>query len=211
MPFVLDTAASIEAPVGIETIHDLIQPWVIGCPPPLINLAIRLAQTKFARRTLLWEEELPPLVATPLALYKPELPDGAVMTHLRRVRVGDADYSLDTRVQARLRETGTFAHCSTEKIVALRPIPQAGQQIVITAVLSPTIASTDIPGPLVTHRDHIANGALHYLLSIPRKDWTDMNAASDRRMEFESAISVHAARTARGFASAGIRAPINWF
>lgn len=195
--------------VNPEEFYDMLPrvlPYATDCPPQTAEFHLRLVATDFFQRTLAWREDLAP-VATVVGQesYALPLPQHAAVAKLMfytfdgdRFHVIDAEAGLELA----LEESGMSISWTHDRVTArIAPVPtEAGKVLGFRVALKPSLNATQIPGNMHEHYiDHIVEGVLARLLSMPKKTWTDIGAADRHRAAYELAVARVGLMTAKGF------------
>lgn len=171
------------------TFLDYVQPWVSGASQPMAEHAIKLAAIEFMqvsrcdRRTLAAVST----VADSSAAIALTLPAETEIVRIESVRLQDGEFldPLETNITdtTLVNESGEPKYyqrdASNSKLIVL-PRADAVYSLVTRVSLKPTLAGTGVDNDNIANRyaEAIGWGAIHRLLSIPSKPWSDMGAAS---------------------------------
>jgi hypothetical protein len=197
-------------------------PYAPGCPDPTLEHHIRLAAIEFCRKTNVWQADLAPLVGDGvLRLFTMVPPTEAQVAKLLGVAISDT-YSnvVDAGIKQPLigaqlvrdQTSETIAFTDDLATLTVWPVQAVDASIVAKVALKPTMAATTLPSVLFgNYAQDIATGALSTILSMPKKDWTDMPAAGIAATTFRARMSVVARAVERGFAKSCRRSSTRWF
>lgn len=172
-----------------STFLDYVMPWAPAVEQLMAEHAIKLAAISFFHDSRCDRRALSSIAtvadsATPITLT---LPSGTEIVRVERVRIADGD-DLDplatTDVSAEmLNDSGMPTHyqrsASSSKLVVY-PTPDAIYTLLPTVSIKPTLAATGVDSDDLANRyaREIGWGAIGLLLSMPKKPWSDMTAAS---------------------------------
>lgn len=198
-----------------ERFYQYVLPSVPTCPEPTADHQIRLAAMEFCDRTHVWTETLDSIEIDGSASYALNFDQDAEIATLVSVRVGDDDYTLVSRSDAKRMiqrgEAARIAWTDNRQDVFLHPIPQDGELIVEVA-LKPSLAAEDFPDDVFAHHaEDIAHGALARLHALPKQDWTDLVEAQRRRSLFDEAIASAGIQASKGYGNATMRVRAHFF
>lgn len=164
-----------------------IAPHIYGCPDMLIENSIRAAVIELCERAHVYQMELDPLTTVSgMYEYDLEVPTGTSVYKILWVTHEGKDLEPITSslLEQRLPKWRQNGQSSTPKyfvkqssaLVWLAPTPATTSvsSTIIRAVLKPTHTSKSCDNDVMNdYREAIINGALHRLLRIPNRDWTD--------------------------------------
>lgn len=191
-----------------------VAPQVLACPRDTMLHHIQQACIEFCRRSHVWREDLPTLLADGIStIYTPALDDQVEIAKLLFATVQDV--STTPKCEARIVEsiegrealrdgwTELVAWTDNRKTVSFAPAPRLDARLDLYVALKPALTAFSFPDDIFAHHaEDIAEGALWRLKRMTGRDvsWGDANAAMDHKAEFERRISTAAAQASRGFA-----------
>lgn len=165
-----------------------------GAPDILVEQKILDAAIEFCNLSGYWQQELDPFetIATN-DNYDIDTPSDSVIRHILSLSVNgltiypSKTVELDRRSQGWRTRTGPpkrFVMKSMTELM-LTPIPDAVYPVTAFASLRPSKDATEIPDILIDFkREEIVAGAIFKLLTIPGRQWTDMQTAGFYRQQF---------------------------
>ena len=198
------------------TLDDLlprILPYLPGCPSALARKHLLEAIRDWCEKTEIWVDDLPTVRSeagrSDYVLNVDRHQEVIRLDH-DTLNIGDVEYPIIgshvARAEMRTRSRGLerFAWTNNLDDIHVWPAPSvSGLPIVLTAVLRPSEAATEIAREAVgRHADGVCAGAIFRLQSMPKKEWTDMDSATINNAKFEEAV-----QRATHSASAGFRRP----
>lgn len=201
----------------------LILPYATTVSAPLLKQHVRLAAIEFFSYTKAWQSELAPIVADGVKTAFPlTLPADSAVEKLLTVEVTDANGNksepgvktpLYGARLARQNAPDLIAFMTAGRaILNVQPKRPAGETIVATVALKPSMAALTMPDDLFEQFGmDIAKGALSSLLAIKDKPWTDTSLARLMYVEFNNAKAVTSRQVERGFAISQRRSAIRWY
>jgi len=168
--------------------------YVPGCPEPLVEQKIRDAAIEFCNLSGYWQEELDPFdTEADRGTYDIDAPANAVIRHIltlkadEEILIPSKTVSLDRRAEhwrTRTNKPRRYVLKSMTELL-LTPTPDKIYSITAFASLRPSNNATEIPDILMDfQREVIASGAIFKLMTIPTRQWTDMNSAAIYRQQF---------------------------
>lgn len=166
--------------VELSELHAQVMPFVGGCPAPLVNLSIVRAAKEFFRRTQLLVAEVDSFDETGVDLtYKAtNLWDN----YLRPERI--LSVSIDRKEQSQSQWTAI-----APDTITLTKAPEDDSTISGVLVFSLLDAAEELPTAVVSdHGEALADGALAFLFTIPRKPWFDVQQAAFYADRFERKV-----------------------
>lgn len=206
------------AETAFTTLYDEVVPELTGAVAlPLVLNAIRQAARDFCMRSFVWRVDQGPMaVAQNANEYDWEPPTNTEA--VRPMQVWLEKRPLTPRTANELSEMfgdfmraeGTpsyFVADRPDKLVIV-PKPTGVYTTGITAKLAvmPSQAATGMETIYATrYRDAIGYGAKARLFRMPRKPWTDKQAASDYQAMFDAAVNTAQLEASRGFGGARAR------
>ena len=166
--------------VELSELHAQVMPFVGGCPAPLVNLAIVRAAKEFFRRTQLLVAKVENFEDTGVALtYKAS---NTWDSYLRPERI--LSVSIDGKEQSQSQWTAI----APDTITMTKDI-EDGVTISGVLVFSLLDAAEELPAAVANeHGEALADGALAFLFTVPRKPWFDVQQAAFYADRFERKI-----------------------
>lgn len=197
-------------------------PYAPGCPDATAEHHLRQAAISFCRHTNVWQTTLAALTGDGvLTSFAMVLPTDAEASKLLGVAVtesglaiSDASLPVPSDGAQRIRDGSLHLIAFTEDLRTLTvwPAQPVAASIVATAALKPSMTAATFPAVLFGHyAQDIANGALATILSMPKTEWTDMNAAAIKAAEFNARKATVARIVERGFSKSTRRSSTRWF
>lgn len=197
-------------------------PYAPGCPDAVMEHHVRQAAIEFCRSTFVWQANLAPITGDGAStVFALTMPTGALACKLLRVVINVAGYqpqSIDVVTPEigaeRIRDDDLRPCAFTGDLSGLVvwPAQPATASIVPTVALRPSQAAAVFPDVVFNqYVNDIAAGALAGLLSVPKQDWTDMQAAAIKASQFNSRKATVARIVERGAAKSGRRSALRWF
>lgn len=197
-------------------------PYAPDCPDATAEHHLRQAAISFCRHTNVWQAPLSALTGNGvLTAFPMTLPSDAEASKLLGVVVNKSgfapqDASLPIPPDgAQLIRDGSLhliAFTGDLRTLTVWPAQPVAASIVATVALKPSMAAATFPDALFGHyAQDIANGALSTILSMPKKDWTDMATAAIKAAEFNARKSTVARIVERGFSKSTRRSAMRWF
>lgn len=187
----------------ISTFYPLIEPYVIGCPVPLMNQAVLRSAIEFCRRTNAVQEIGTQDITADTTEYDIDVPTSSQLTCIVGVWVGGkkidpvATDSVESGTAMRGNigqdevppgnSTCYYQRLPSDSVIYLWPSPTdtITDGLAIKAAFEPTQAATSLADVLWTyHADAIAYGALAYLMSLPGQSFSNPTSAVDFRTRF---------------------------
>lgn len=197
-------------------------PYAPGCPDPTIEHHVRLAAIEFCRATNVWQAKLAPMVGNGvLSVFTLVPPTDAQVAKVLGVAISDA-YSnvvcagikppLVGAQMVRDKASETIAFTDDLSTLTVWPVQAVAASIVATVALKPTMTAATLPALLFgNYAQDIAAGALSTLLSMPKKDWTDIASAAMAAATFKTRKSAVSRIVERGFSKSVRRSSTRWF
>ena len=166
--------------VELSELHAQVMPFVGGCPAPLVNLAIVRAAKEFFRRTQLLVAKVENFEDTGVALtYQAS---NTWDSYLRPERI--LSVSIDGKEQSQSQWTAI----APDTITMTKDI-EDGVTISGVLVFSLLDAAEELPAAVANeHGEALADGAMAFLFTIPRKPWFDVQQAAFYADRFERKI-----------------------
>ena len=197
-------------------------PYAPGCPDATMEHHVRQAAIEFCRATLVWQADLTAIAGDGAStVFALTMPTGAAACKLLRVVINVTGYQpqladvVTPDIGAERIRDGNLRPCAfTGDLSGLVVFPAqpTTASIAPTAALKPSQAAAVFPDDLFNqHANDIAAGALASLLSMPKQEWTDMQAAAIKASQFSSRKATVARIVERGAAKSGRRSALRWF
>jgi len=197
-------------------------PYAPGCPDGTMEHHVRQAAIEFCRATFVWQADLAPIAGdgttTTFALT---MPTGALACKLLAVAINTtgfapvmADLVAPEDGAARIRNDDLRPCAFTGDLSGLVvwPAQPSTASMVATVALKPSQTAATFPDVLFNqHANDIACGALASLLSMPKQEWTDMQAAGIKAGQFNTRKTTVARIVARGSAKSERKSALRWF
>lgn len=171
-------------------------PDVLGCPEPTVERHLARAARDFCTRTLAWRVDLDAITtiaSTPG--YDLPLPSQSEAFKIIGATLNGLDIGLEvangTSAADRQRGNSGGSRVLTFdlKTITVMPTPAAGQTLIVTALLRPTITAQGVPDFLGDqHGQIIADGALSTLLTLNKADWANVGLAAIKKDAFDKGI-----------------------
>lgn len=198
---------------AITGFYDYVLPHVPGCAPALALLEIRNALIDFMERARVQRHTLDAIdivagthnyVLTPAVGYRTV--DVLMAKYNGKEIVPAGDALLDAQIQDWRESTTTgvpeFYQLSDDlgTIYLYRyPADSLADGLVVEIAEAPTRTATEVNDYVFNrHAEDIAHGALHRLMAMPKKPWTNDGLAVWHGRMFNSAISAYGARADLG-------------
>jgi hypothetical protein len=193
-------------------------PYVPGCSASMAKRHLLNAAREWCRDTEIWQADLLPLItragrvgyALNTERHQEVVKINWVYVDTEKCRLVAAAAAQTILDEFRLNpDQVACAACWTtnREDVNLHPSPTTdGQLIRINAVLMPSKNAEELAEEVIgRHEESIAAGALGRLLSMPKEDWTDMDAASMWMGQFIDAKQRALFEVAHGFGRLRLR------
>ena len=188
-----------------------VQPYVQGCPRPVVLTAINQAISEFCQKTLIWRETLPTFDLTvDDDIYALSLPADMAMVMPVYVSINGSTIHPMTEEELdhmdygwRTSDTGTPSKyfCPEPGTIQFNRKPEETlvDAVKVRAALKPsTTALTSGATIYANWYETIRRGALHYLMEMPKKEWSDPAQAMVNGRYFNSQIQSALAQANRG-------------
>lgn len=197
-------------------------PYAPGCPDATMEHHVRQAAIDFCRATFVWQANLTAIPGDGAStVFAMAMPAGALACKLLAVTINvtgvaprPADLVTPEEGAERIRD-GDLRPCAFTGDLAglvVWPAQPTTASIVPTVALKPSQAAATFPDVLFSqHANDIACGALASLLSLPRQEWTDMQAAAIKAAYFSDRKATIARTVERGASKSGRRSALRWF
>lgn len=199
-----------------EDILTSVLPWVEGCPDTVALDHIKKAARGFCARTLVWNYSCRPISATSaLATYTVLIGEHEEMVRMLRCEVNGTAYQVPNPTLGRSLVRSLSGHiCAVggNNDFTLSPAPwQDGVQIITDVAVKPTMTATIWPDDLSEHVEAIAAGAVATLCAIPKKEWSDSDAAARKLGEFNDRVGTIAIKTSKGLGRERAGSAVTWY
>lgn len=198
---------------ALESALPHVLPSVNGAPASMALLNLREAAREFCRRTLIWQEELAPvLTLVDVANYELPLPEKGALVKLLAYSYDGRDSLLATPAQGRglaLHGCGADVLWTDDLLTFnVNPVPKtAGKPIRVTVALQPAETSLEVPAFVLSqHVEAIAAGAIARIAALPAQNFSNDVVANAKGGQFERAVSREAMKVARGHGRTRTRA-----
>lgn len=175
-------------------------PYVIGCPNPTVDHALREAARQFCLDSKAWQET-EESEADGGNRYFFDESGQTELVQVVRASVGGRDldifgaHQLPADWEARPPCGRALYHLNEEEYV-LFPVPAAGQVISLTQAMRPSLIGGGVGDDVFKHHaEAIASGAKSRLMRMPRQAWTDLEQAGICNTEFAAGIQRAANRS----------------
>lgn len=191
-----------------------IVPITPGAPPPLVDTVVRQAATEFCTIAGVWLEELAPIDSV---VDQDEYTLASANTDGMVHFVHSVFYD-DVRMGMQEWESFQVEHpdhpntdaASTpykytmkdRDTLSLFPVPPTAvtDGIVVRCSIIPTKASTGLDSNVASdYEEAIIHGALHRLLLMPNKEWTEMRLADYYGRKFRADMAYARSRISKGY------------
>lgn len=192
--------------VKYEDLLPEILPGVRNCPDSTIEQHIRSAVIDMCEKTEIYQAELDP-VTTIEGIYEYDLepPTGTTVHRIRHaIYKGNSLEPVSSGLLEQRRPKWRDEDGTPEYFIKqgqsrfwLVPVPNEtiANAVILRAVLKPSHESTACDDYIMNDfRDTIVNGALARLLRVPRRDWTDYQAAAVYNSLYEEQLGRAAKR-----------------
>lgn len=191
--------------------------WARTAPDPLVNQALVRSAREFCRRTLVWRQWLACVKSvSPVYEYTPTLPSGSEALQLEQVTLDGRTIEIATMWQPELDFEGDaddLEQLSVTRTLVTFTLTGAEQTGTVKAFLAlqPTRASTTLPDLLASrYLEAICDGAISYLLRLPKTTFENQAQANEARVRFMTAVGEAGHDTFKGLTAARPRSRINW-
>lgn len=165
-----------------------------GAPDILVEQKLRDAAIELCNMSGYWRESLDPVVTqAEKDIYDIEPPTQAVIKNILTMQIDDEPLHPSRTVDLDKRSHGWRTRqgkprryvLDSMRTFMLTPIPDGAYSITAFATLRPEPDATELPDIVVDFLRHvIVAGATYRLLSMPRRQWTDMQTAGLHRIDF---------------------------
>jgi hypothetical protein len=176
-----------------------------GCSYLTAANALRMAAQEFCERTKCWRVTMAPIaMLADTTSYSFAYTAELEVSQVLEVKLDDQEISNLTRDQEDGQLPGLFAR--TNRDFTINPVPAAGQQLVVKAILRPGNASTGVEDFIYfAHAEAIAKGARSRLQSMTNQPFSNPRAAGEARDDFERMIGTAIVAVARAHSRAPLR------
>lgn len=205
---------------GFAELVNEIAPHVLGCPPTSIIAAARKAALELCRDGYAWMVDLDPIdVVADIDAYEAisPFPEGRVFTVLRVIH-NDAELPgitwdmlirrNPTHPDIAVHATPAMYSIQNSQWISLFPVPDTSITggLRVHATLVPVSDSVGIERRVMDdYEDAIIRGALHRLLIMPNKTWTDIKLSDFYGRKFKHDVSQCRARVNKGLMNKSLR------
>lgn len=198
--------------------HGDVIPYVIGCPVPSADHALRRSAQEFFERTRVWRVNLDPVITSTETEYDIELEPQSELVRIERGTIADRPLNVlnadslpaNFRSQPDCHRDSVFT--TDRKVLQLANTPAIGEALKLEVSLKPSNTASGIQDFLFDqYVQVIAWGALSKLMLQPNADYVNPKLAMVNRQMFEEAmVNVNVANW-RGFSSSRPRAKASFF
>lgn len=190
-----------------------VQPYVIGCPDPVLTHHVRLAAMEFCRKTLCWMKRLEEIRTDGSSIVEIEAEIGALIVKVKSVTVNGKDWPLvdATTGLTNLSNESSDKFCFTEdgKTLNIYPIQPAGSIVIVRAAMAPTVTASSMHDDLNEFIQDIASGAVASIMRIPKQPFTSTDHAIHEAI-FRDRIKTVTSKVGRSFMATRIRGSANF-
>jgi hypothetical protein len=191
-----------------------VMPHVNGCPPAMAIDAVRDAVIQLCQEARIWTVEHAAIdVVTDQGSYAFAPPAGTVVAEVLQVwyagkRIDPYDVDVSNNIYTSwMTEKGQPTKYTQldERNLRLIPIPQetVTGAVTLLVTLKPSKTSTTVDDRIYEQYDNIiANGALAYLLTMPKtpgRDWPDTKLGAMNASQFQEGIDKAKSKASRGY------------
>jgi hypothetical protein len=183
------------------TFIPIVAPHVPGCPDMSIYLMLAESAADFCARTHVWQARINDVTEADESDYT--LTAAGVVESVLKLSLDGADLPqvwegpVDLATQDRSGKPTAFAQVG-EQTVRFMPTPDAAYAFSAVVALKPSRAATGIETFLYEpYANDIANGALHRLMMIPGKSWTNPSLGEVHKAAFERGVIAARLRATR--------------
>lgn len=176
-------------------------PFVIGCPNPTVDAALRKAAREFCLISKAWQETEEFESDGETNRYFFDVTGRTELVQVVRASVGGKDldiygaHELPSDWETRPPCQRSLYHLNAEEYL-LFPMPLAAQAVSVTQAMRPSMQGTGVGDEVFNlHSTAIASGAAAQLLRMPRQAWTDLEQAAICKAEFDSGVHTAANRS----------------
>ena len=176
-------------------------PFVIGCPNPTVNAALRKAAREFCLSSKAWQESEEFEADGLTNRYYFDVTGQTELVQLMSASVGGYDldvygaHELPSDWETRPPTKRELYHLNGEEYLVF-PMPTAGQVVRVTQALRPSAVGNGVGDEVFKlHGNAIASGAAAILLRMPRQAWTDLEQAAICKAEFDTGVHTAANRS----------------
>lgn len=170
-------------------------PFVIGCPNPTVDHALRTAAREFCLDTKAWQETEEFTADGTTNRFEFEVSGQTELVQVMRASAAGNDLDIHGRSllpadwqTIPVCHDGLYHLNEVEYLLFPRPLP--GQAISITLALRPSSRGQGVGDDVFEkHVEAIAAGAAYRLLRMPRQPWTDLEQASISKALFDKGVS----------------------
>lgn len=180
-----------------------VQPYVIGCPEPVLIHHARLATIEWCRRTQCWVEWLDDLRTdgkTNEIEIDPSL--NRLANKVKTVMVDGKEWGqVSPEYGIALSQHDThdrFCYTVDGKILNVYPLQLAGLPVRIRATLTPTATAAAFDDALMDHLQDIAVGTVASIQRLPEQTFTNLQDSAIHESFFRDRIKTIAMKVGRG-------------
>lgn len=187
----------------------LVRRFVSGCPVAIQKDQLINAAREFCQRSFVWRQDVNAGVAKGQRSGCLSVPAGAVVLGVADVRVIGEMRSLAPLAPADgiEDESGTPTHYLCEQLGSISLYPRTKETLVcvVKAILSPSLASDEIPDYIGNAwGDSIAHGAVAMIMLMPDTDWYNPDQAAFHQRNFDAGIATARTSLSSGFSTANV-------
>lgn len=213
--------------VAFSTLTPDVAVHVQGCPPPVIENALRSAAIDFCSRTGIWRKNLDAQNITGGVYdYTLNPPSGALVHKVLQVKCDNipltpltaellmAKFPTQPDTNVERRSTPTCYSMIDQRSIQLVPVPLDsiinGLKVMVS--LRPTLDAAGVDSIAVdAYAEVLVHGALQRLVAIPEKPWSNPKSVEYHGHEFSVGISRARADAERGNTVANLRVAMRPF
>lgn len=205
----IGVAVTLPVPVVLpfEVFLSYVLPFVPGCPDQTVIQHARQASIEFFQRTLAWRRRLDDVTALAgYVEYEIPLPSQSAMAKLVGYYLNNCRCQVVNVAQGdslrSYRDGAEVAWTVTRTTFSVSPEPKTGDLMSLDTALKPTQTSQGIYDFLwEEYAEHLQNGALARLFSMPNQPWTDLGLTAYYGGLFKDAIDRVGMQTGKAFSS----------
>lgn len=185
----------------LESFRDLTVPYVPAAEFAVIDLHARRVLREFFRRTTVWRTTVAFPTIDGTADYRITMPAGqdvaTILAATRDPGNGDEPKPLGiateaVRARPRGKDTPKSYYFSVPQVLQLWPTPDAVYDMTATLAVTLPIQYTgedEFPDDIFdTYGEDIAAGIIGYMMAMPGKPWTQLQAAEGYARRFENCV-----------------------
>lgn len=183
-------------------ISDLVPDVLInapGAPDILVEQKLRDAAIELCNMSGYWRESLDPIITVDgQDIYDIEAPAQALIKNIVTMQIDGGTVHPSTTADLDRRSHGWRTNkgkprryvMNSMRTFMLTPIPNAEYTVTAFATLRPDATANELADILVDfQRQVIVDGALFKLLSMPKRQWTDLQMAAVHRRDFYRGVT----------------------